>query len=307
MILKTRKIGIIDGATGNAVTLSHINEGVDGSSVFGLSNEHDGLTIDDGQFYPNVANPVLDVRVLKPSSADITQLESWANNQTDVYVTGLTLDGCFMFGGFNGITGVFPAKITINEQATDLDVFAFKVSSKTHVGFDPSTGVHQGGFWAGKNLLGAYEWGDADSSDLADGWTVNGGWSATSFSGGEQRLVLNQASTGWFLKYVVFPFPNEVVTFSFSADYFNEGGGGSYENRIVLQSIRSTGGSQVFSNPIIPSFTGTISTSITTGSDSHILSCRLEVEETATGGDDAEYGISDPMIALGTSTTYTKL
>jgi len=233
MILRTRKIGIRDNASPhNTLSLTAINEGVDGSAVFGVSNEHNELTIEGGMTYINSANPSLDVRVLKPSSSDVTQLKSWAENSTDIWVTGITTNGAFMFGGYNGETLENPAKISVNEQLSDADVFAFKVTMQTDVGFNASTGLHQGGFWAGRNLLGNYSWGDADGDGDPNGWTNTGGNYLTTFSSGQVELTQDSA-TCELERRINFPIVGETLTFSISIDVFNEYGG-DYDPRIRL-------------------------------------------------------------------------
>ena len=73
MIFNLKKIALIQKDDPNnsnndtVVTLTAINEGVDGSSVFGMTAEQEDYKIEGGQNYTSKINKTLDVRVLKPT------------------------------------------------------------------------------------------------------------------------------------------------------------------------------------------------------------------------------------------------
>jgi len=73
MINILRKLAIIQrGDVNNSgndtvVILNNISEGVDGSSIFGLTSEPNNLPVNNNQTYINKKNHALDIRVLKPT------------------------------------------------------------------------------------------------------------------------------------------------------------------------------------------------------------------------------------------------
>lgn len=303
MILKTRKIGIWDGTISNdPVVLSAINEGVDGSAVFGLSNEHNELTVNDGQTYINSANPSLDVRVLKPNSSDVTQLKSWASNHTDVYVTGLTIDGYFMFGHYNGLTLVNPAKIVVNEQLSDNDVFAFRVTKTTDFGYNPSTGIHYNGFSAGKNMLSTYDWADTDSDGTADGWDIVR--FATSFSNGEQTLTHAVGGDQHRMrKRVFFPFVGERPRFGFTLVSENDYGG-NYDFDFAVYYYAKNNATLDLGVSQIANEGGALIDPTPSG----IVAVEVEFNsfEVTAGSQDGELVVSNPILNPYNTTGYSK-
>lgn len=314
MILRTRKIAITEQASpDNVVVLTAINEGVDGSAVFGVSNEHSELSIEGGMSYIDSANPSLDVRVLKPSSSDVTQIKSWASNQTNVQVTGLTTNGGFFFGSgsgisvFSGSAGVNPVKISVNEQLSDADVFAFRITKRTNFGFD-SNGLHQGGFWAGKNLIGDYNFVDSDSSGNADTWEPY--LFTSSFSGGAQTLVNDESGTANFWGRTLFmPFMEEEFTFSLDIDSFNEYGG-DYTQLLNINGENASGGVvAVGLSGIATEVTGTGRFSVTlkiNKTDVKAIELRFVSTMLSSGTQPAEFTVSNPMLTIDGSTVYSK-
>jgi hypothetical protein len=309
MINILRKLAIIQrGDVNNSgndtvVILNNISEGVDGSSIFGLTSEPNNLPVNNNQTYINKKNHALDIRVLKPTGdayvgkTNLQQLKDWSSNQTELYIVALTLDGAIFFGDYETQKGL--VKIAINEQLSNADVFAIKVTSASEVGFNSSTGLHEGGFWAGKNIIGGYEWGDADSDGLANGWTASG-FTSQSFSSGVQQLE-SGTSNKIFKRQVYFPFEDEKI--SFGIEFFN-----AITGDISLLDLRIS--YKDSSNSLIGSSDNESISSIGLKNNSstvvsNTVSISLGVVLAATAGT-LNVEVKNPVLNLGSSSSYTK-
>ena len=308
MILNIKKIAIIqkddpDNNSGDdtIVFLDNISEGVDGSSVFGITNEPNELKINAGETYIDKTNPSLDVRVLKPTGdaysgqSNLDQLKEWANNQEDVYIVGLLIGGGVFFMG-DRATGV-TCKIVNNEQLSDNDIFAFKSTLSAPIGFNTSSGIYSSGFWVGENVLGIHEWGDASGDGLANGWGENGSFDSFSFATNQQTLV-SDTSTGIFSKSFFFPFEGETITFSIDVDTFPTGEDVAL---IEITTVATDGTSVNTQNDFNSTGRATVSKTIPSGNSAIIARLR---QSGAAGNVTGVY--SDPMLSLTGSTTYTK-
>ena len=307
MILHIKKLAIIqrddpDNNSGDdtIVLLDNISEGAEGSSIFGITNEHGELKVNASEVYINSANPTIDVRVLNPTGdaytgkTNVDQLKEWANELEDVYVVGLTVGGGVVFFGDRQSSST--ARIVVNEQLSNNDVFAIKITSKSTFGFSTSTGIYQGGFWVGKNLLGIHEWGDSSGDGIANGWSASV-FASESFSNQQQTLE-SDTSTGIFSKSIFFPFEGETVTFSIDVDTYPTG-----EDVARVEAVTvSPSGSVVTSQQDFNS-TGRVSVSATVPSGNSALVFRVR-QSGAAGNVTGVY--SYPMVSLTGSTTYTK-
>lgn len=301
MILIGKKLSIIENASpDNVVLLDNISEGVDGSSVFGFTSEPSEIKINDGQTYINRKTNTLDVRVLKPSSSDVIQLKSWASNQTKVSVHLSTIDGVVQFGNYDGTTLGNECTIVINEQLVSEDIFAFKVTKDATVGFDSNTGVYEGGVWAGKNMIGDYEWGDKDGSNVADGWTIVNA-SASSFSSGQQSITCSTTACDFQRRFWVTSFRGREITFSLTTVSFDVG---TYDDaRAIIAFYDSSEGfitSQTSSTSTTPE---RVSVSATVPSNA--VYCLVIYKTTANSGT-LETVIENPSLRVDGKTTYTK-
>jgi len=295
MILRIKKLAVIEDASpDNVVNLTAITEGVDGAAAFGLTNEHELLEAENGQAVLDRADPTLDVRVLKPSSSDITTLEGWADNRTDVYISALTLDGGYFFGDRQTTSGA--VKITTNEDLSDNDVYAFQVQRQTTPGFDPDTGLHQNGFWAGSNLLGGYEWADADGGGTADGWSATG-FTTTSFSSGTQTLEADTTQRD-FERALYLPFEGQQLTFSIN----NDSRSGSYATEQIEIEFLDSSDSVISSSTTTFSSTGRKTVTDSIPANTVQVVCRLSLQ--ASSGT-VTNDVSDPALKLGTDSTYS--
>jgi len=296
MILTTRKISITqkDDASNSSndttVTLSAINEGADGSAVFGFTNEHTDLSIEGMQ---------MDLRILKPTGdaytgqTELAQIKEWVSNQENVFMTVLGLNGVVFFGDYGNDKGAI--KMVANEQLSDADIFAVMATNGTGFGFDPDTALHQNGVWVGKNLLGGYEFKDPASTGIAAGWSKTGG--TTTFTSGAQEFKTAGTSDVYFQRDVFFPFEGEQITASVNITQQTVAATGSASLDIVAYDASDTIiGS---ASTVAISSTGTKSVSKTLPASTQYVRVRLKVN-------DADIDFNKPMLALGTNTTYTK-
>ena len=295
MILRIKELAIIeDTGTDVAVNLIPVTDGVDNAAVFGIGNEHNSLGVANGQAYLSDGSPSLEISVLKPSSSDVTQIESWSDNQTDVYVAAVTVDGGFFFGDKQTTTGAI--KMTTNEALTDNDLYTVNISRRTTPGFDPSTGLYQGGFWAGDNLIGGYQWGDKDSSGIADGWSA-AGFTTTTFASGAQTLEADTSQRD-FERSIYFPFEGQQLTFAIN----NDSRTGSYATEQIEIEFLDSSDSVISSQTSTFSSTGRKSVTGTVPANTYQVVCRFSIQ--ASSGT-VTNDVSDPSLRTGTETTYT--
>lgn len=309
MITTIRKIALCqkddsnNGGDDTVVILTGINDGVDGSSVFGLTNEHESLTIEGGMNYTNSANPSLDVRVLKPTGnaytgqTNLQQLKDWSNNKTDLYVTILTIDGAIFFGDYGSAEGL--VKIVANEQLSDNDIFAFKITKKTNVGFNDTSGIHQNGFWFGNNLVGIQEWGDKDGSGVADGWIALQ-IDTTSFTNNIQTLTTDDFGLGSFYKNIFFPFEGETVNLSITFDSVS----GTYATNSIVVRCKDASDATISPDARSGAATATrLDLDATVLPDTVYLQLKYEI--IATSGS-VTTTLSYPALRVDGKATYTK-
>lgn len=292
-ILRLTNLAIIEDASpDNVVNLTPVTEGPEGSAVFGATNEHENFEIQAGQIVLDRASPELSVVCLKPDTADITQIESWVDNQTNVYVAGTSLDGGLFFGDAQNTLKAI--KLQSNESVTDNDLYAFTVGKETPPGF--TDGLYQNGFWIGKNLLGMYKWGDTDADGVADGWSATG-FSTTTFTSGQQTLEADTTRRD-LERAIWFPFEGQEITFSIDIDSRT----GSYATeQIEIEFIDGTG-SVISSQVTTFSSTGRKSVTATVPSTTVKVISRLSLQSSS--GTVTEV-VSDPALKLESESTYS--
>lgn len=296
MILKIKKIAIIEqGSPDVKVELTAVNEGVDGSAVFGFTNEHNTIIIEGGQSFSDYANANLDIRVLSPSDSDATQLQTWADNNTDLYIVALCIDGVIAFG--NKETQLGLAKISLNKSLSNNNVFAFKITKKSIYGYD-SNAVYQSGLYMGNNLLANTDFLDTNGSGGAQEWS-SGGFISRSFSNGQQTLEFSTVLKT-FSKEVYFPFDNETVTFSLLV---NQAATTPAVERIRITFLDSNGStiSSISNTSLTDSSVNSISGNTPTGT----FALNLQYSAQTSSGNDTVI-LSQPKLSVGTDTTYTK-
>lgn len=298
MIRHLKKLAIInDAATDETAILSNVTDGVDGASNFGLgdNDEVQPLSIEDNQSFHSRITRALDIRTLVGTSAEETNIDGYVDNQTDVYLAGLGLDGFVLIGDKQ--TGEGLIKIVKDTQRSDNEVWVLTATKDVQPGHDPSTGLFESGFWVGENGLGAYLWGDADSDGVADGWSASG-FSTTSFSGGQQTLEAD-TTTRTFKRAIWFPFEGSELTFSLG----NDSRTGTYATEQIQITFYDSSDSVISSVTETFSATGRQSVTGTVPTNTVWLECQLDLQ--ASSGTVTSL-VSDPMLAIGTSTAYTK-
>lgn len=300
MIRHLRKIAIInDGSPDEVAILSNVTDGPDGASNFGLgdNDEIQRLSIEDNQSIHNRITRSLDIRTLVGTSGEDTNIEGYVSNQTPIYIAGLGLDGFTLIGDKQTSEGQI--LLVKNNQRSDNEVWAIAATRDVQPGHDPGTGLFESGFWVGQNGLGGYEWADADSDGVADGWSASG-FSTTSFSSGQQTLEADTTERT-FTRGVYFPFEGEQITFSLNIDSRT----GSYATEQIQLVFFDTSESVISSTTETFSSTGRQSVTATTptGSSLSYIECQLDLQ--ASSGTVTEV-IKDAALRLGTSTTYTK-
>lgn len=300
MLRHLRKIAIINDASPDEVAiLSNVTEGVDGASNFGLgdNDEIEYLTIEDNQQVHDRITRALDIRTLVGESGEETNIDGYVSNKTPIYIAGLGVDGFVLIG--DAQTSNEPILLVKHEQHGDNDVWALEATKTSLVGHDVDTGLYESGFWVGENGLGAYLWADADSDGIADGWSATG-FTSTSFASGAQTLEADTTQRD-FERAIYFPFEGETLTFSIN----NDSRSGSYSTEQIEVEFVDTSGSVISSQTSTFSSTGRKSVQATTPSGSNLskVICRFSIQ--ASSGT-VTNDVSDPMLSLGTSTTYTR-
>lgn len=297
MIRHIRKLAIInDAATDEVTLLSNVTDGVDGATTFGLGDddETNDLTIEDQQTINNTVTRRMNIRTLIGTSGEETNIEGYVSNFTDVYVVGLGLDGAVLIGDKETTTGA--VKLIKNEQRSTNRVWELMASVQTQPGFDPSTGLYESGFWAGKNLLGGYVWGDADGNGVADGWGAIG-FTSESFSSGQQTLE-SDSTLDIFERAIYFPFEGEQLTASITVDTFN-----AINTFGLRMSFRDNTDAEISNSETSISSTGRKSVTGTTPANTVTIRVQLRMQ---TSSGTVNEVVSDPALRLGTATTYTK-
>jgi len=309
MIFNLKKIALIqkdDASNSNndtVVTLTSINEGVDGSSLFGFSADTQELIIEGGNTYINSQLPELDVRVLKPTGnaysgkTNLDQLKEWVSEQQELYVCALAIDGFVSFGYRK--TGVGTVKIVANEQLSNSDIFAFKITNSSSFGYSLSTGIYGSGFFAGSNLASMYEWDDKTGSNVPDGWSS--ALSSPSFSNGVFLGTSPTSSERSFSTDIYLPFNSEQITFSLTIDSLDAIN--TYTVNKIKIDFRDASDSQVSTKETNISGVGRVS--VTDYIPLNAVWVRVSYNSRGNSGN-VTTGLSNPMIALGTKTTYTK-
>lgn len=297
MINHIKKLAIIEDASpDNIVVLSNISEGVDEASTFGYETEEAALTIEDGQTIHDAIEHTLDVRTIVPDSGD-SQLQTWTDNLTSVYVSAIGVDGGILFGDVQ--TGEGAVRFYKDDQFSERKAIKIMATRKTIPGYDSSTGLFENGIWVGSNLLAGYEWADADSDGMADGWGNEGAtFNVTTFTSGQQTLEAG-TSVSRFVRRIYFPFEGEEVTFSLD----NDSRTGTYATEEISIQFIDDSDAVISTETTTFSTTGRKSVTGTTPANTIKINVLFSIAASSTTVTSV---ISDPALQLGTKTTYTK-
>lgn len=157
MIAKLRRIAIYDIGNDKVVTLTTIQDGVEGAGGFFYEEEEDTLTIDDDQTYLLSFLCRLEARVLGQSSV---RADLMAMVGEECIISGVGIDGFVQFGRClpptsNANTFADTVKIVAVDQVDKSTVFrivAQRRSTKAYV-----SGVLAGGVGAFNSMLNVYD------------------------------------------------------------------------------------------------------------------------------------------------------
>lgn len=157
MIAKLRRIAIYDTANDKVVTLTTIQEGVEGSGGFFYEEEEDTLTVDDDQSLLLSFLCKLEARVLGNSSVR-ADLEAMVGEEC--IISGVGIDGFVQFGRTlpptsNANTFADTVKIVAVDQVDKSTVFRIVAQRRSVKGY--SSGIARGGVGAFNSLLNMYE------------------------------------------------------------------------------------------------------------------------------------------------------
>lgn len=295
-VLILRKLAVWDDTASNLHILSGLAENDNEASNFWYSTEETESRIEDNQIGPGTIGHTLDVRVLPDSSA-ATNLQTIVDNERAVFISVLGIDGGVLMGDIESDNKKCRLSYGKRFDGTVED-YKIMATKRGPWGYDTSTGQHSAGVWAGRNLLLGYEWGDADSDNIADGWSATG-FTSTTFASGTQTLEADTTQRD-FERAIFFPFEGEEITFSIG----NDARSGTYATEQIEIEFRDTADAVISSQTSTFSSTGRKSVTATTPSGSNLLKvvCRFSIQaSSATVTSD----VSDPALLLGSDSTYT--
>jgi len=145
---------------------------------------------------------------LYESTAQQTQLKTWADNQTELFFTGYGLDG-----------SILQAEGTITMVRGFENRLSFRISSprESAGGYNSVTGKHNAKISYSTNGLSLYKWQEIGITNLAAGWENSGDaadlveWDDT-----DDAQNFNQSAAGGVIQLtrdIHFPFVGKTVTF----------------------------------------------------------------------------------------------
>jgi len=217
MIAKLRRIAIYDTGNDKVVTLTTIQDGVDGAGGFFYEEEEDTLTIDDDQSYLLCFLCKLEARVLGNSTlrADLMAMVG-----QQCIISGVGIDGFIQFGRVNPSntnTNVFSdtVRIVAVDQVDNSTVFRISAQRRTVKGY--SGGIARGSVGAFNSLLNVFEV-TSGITGTPYGFALGDGSSAgTNTVSGHAFYVGTLGASGIAYKTsrYLFPFQGIPVTFSF--------------------------------------------------------------------------------------------
>ena len=236
MIAKLRRIAIYDIGNDKVVTLTTIQDGVEGAGGFFYEEEEDTLTIDDDQTYLLSFLCRLEARVLGQSSV---RADLMAMVGEECIISGVGIDGFVQFGRVeptNTTTNTFAdtVKIVAVDQVDKSTVFrivAQRRSTKAYV-----SGVLAGGVGAFNSMLNVYDVTSGVSNALY-GFALTGGVTASitnTTSGYARQSVTVTIGDGIQSSRFLFPFEGIPVTLSFRIET------DSSDNEGILRAFTGT-------------------------------------------------------------------
>jgi hypothetical protein len=221
MIAKLRRIAIYDTANDKVVTLTTIQEGVEGSGGFFYEEEEDTLAIDDDQSLLLSFLCKLEARVLGNSSVR-ADLEAMVGEEC--IISGVGIDGFVQFGRVlppNPVaTNTFAdtVKIVAIDQVDKSTVFRIVAQRRSVKGY--SSGVARGSVGAFNSLLNVYEVISGTGGVL---YGFAGGIGTDAITNTTSGYAFQTATAGGaadllFSSRFLFPFTGIPVTLSFRTE-----------------------------------------------------------------------------------------
>jgi hypothetical protein len=286
MLLQLRKLAVQSIATpADIVILTNISEGVEGATVFGVTEEEvNPIKILDGQTALTAYRHTINIRGLYDDT-DMAQLKTWALAQEPVRITGLGVNGAIIFDG--------DYLLAVNTGFDSINTVALKVTVEW-------ANEYQAGYQQiaiGQNLLRNYLV-NLGTGTLLYGFTADAGVTPT-YSGGNQTVTYASGSdNGVKSASVFFPFEGEQLTAS--ASFTTQTGDWAIGFRFLDDSgaliSQSTNAIDSGDVPIRGNWTTTV--------PAGTFFIQLVVVESQVSAAEATT-FNTPQIALGTLNTYT--
>jgi hypothetical protein len=286
MLLQLRKLAVQSIATpADIVILTNISEGVEGATVFGVTEEEvNPIKILDGQTALTAYRHTINIRGLYDDT-DMAQLKTWALAQEPVRITGLGVNGAIIFDG--------DYLLAVNTGFDSINTVALKVTVEW-------ANEYQAGYQQiaiGQNLLRNHLV-NLGAGTLLYGFTADAGVTPT-YSGGNQTVTYASGSdNGVYSASVFFPFEGEQLTAS--ASFTAMTGDWAIGFRFLDDTGSLISQSTSTYSPIDVPVRAFRSTTVPAGT--HFI--QFVVVQSQTNAADATT-FNTPQIALGTLTTYT--
>jgi hypothetical protein len=299
MIAKLRRIAIYDTANDKVVTLTTIQEGVEGSGGFFYEEEEDTLTVDDDQSLLLSFLCKLEARVLGNSSVR-ADLEAMVGEEC--IISGVGIDGFVQFGRVLAPTSnanIFAdtVKLVAVDQIDKSTVFRIVAQRRSVKGY--SSGVARGAVGAFNSLLNVYQVTSGTGGLLYGFYGATPGTSYTLTNTASGYAFQNVISPGVagdiFSARFLFPFDGIPVTLSFR----NEQNTADGYAKITTYTGTTTVVFQAETSVNLGVAIGTrVSASITPTATTTFIGASLGL---ATGG---QIGFSIPALKVNSDTAY---
>lgn len=223
------------------------------------------------------------------SQTDKSQLYTWASDRTDLWITGHGLDG--------SILQAYGA-ISIVDGYADNASFRFRFQVESTGGYNATTGMHNSSMSYAKNGLSLYNWQEGSvTADIPAGWSnQTQGSPSFSFNGstGVLTITCDSSSSGSIQRDVFFPIEGKSLYFSFTA--------GSITNTTdPAYSITGYDSSDVSTGTTTDTITASSLNQISLTIPDDTIYVRLSIE----ADNDDVINVSNPVLALSSSTVYT--
>lgn len=225
--MQLTKTAIWDGV--NLVTLSVVQEGADDATRSVFKRTPKQTVIEDDQPTSIRMDEELILAGLY-NTTDGAQLASWAENLTNVSISGYNYG--YIFRTVNDVY----LQSTVGPNG---DVAGWRIAAKDSTMPGYHSGVLASKFLLSRNGIGDYQWGDANSDGLANGWTSFGFATKTMIAGVQNLTHTDANSNNNIHRTITFPFPGKTLTMS--ANFTAIGTSTGYANTMWMQAYDSSG------------------------------------------------------------------